>query len=573
MAAADRLLVLMAVVLAWASAVCWLTWLSHACWVDGLPTENDSLTRLSMLDWDVAHGRVGTHFFPRDGAPAGSAFHWTLPFDAFLLALASPFAAVRGWHEGLVLALRAMPSVAAAADVAAACWLCAALGFRRAVPWTALAVALMGGATAYAATAPGTHHAISGALAVAAMASAVSVLRLGGRRRAAVAAALLVLCTWNTIESVPEAAVVAAVLALGAVRLPGRKQSIRFLAAVLAFLAVVPMVVDPDPSGTLLARDRYSLIHVASLWTLCILLATGPVLVRIRPLSLLAIFSAAALPSLGLLALSPELRAFSDPVVRFHFVLRAMDLAPTWAFEGVRRDMECVTAIVAFACLAAATRRGRRGHALRFLVAVLVAETAKGWAYARLAQYAELPACVAFGVAAAWCVSRPRLVRPRWLLALAAAVACAVLCWQAAALATSVDDRHRLTGDCLIGDESARIIEQVVGDSVVMSDIWLAPELLARTTRPRTIAGPYHRDWAGIADVAGVLDGSQADVVRAILGRRKATFVLACLSERYLLRGVFSQWSLEGALFLGSPPAWLERIPLPSSDIGFYRIR
>jgi hypothetical protein len=569
----DRLLVVLVVVLSWSAVTCWLVILSRHFWYDGLSTDNDSLMRTSMLEWGLSHGSVATHFFPRDGAPGASAFHWTLPFDAVLLALAYPVSIFQGWHRGFLFALRIMPSLAAAADIASACWLCSALGFRRAVPWTALSVSTMGAAVAYGATAPGTHHALSGPIAVAMVASAVSLVRFGGRARATLAAAFFVLCSWNTIESVPEVALAAAIVAAGVIRRPGRVTSFRFFAAILAVLAVVPMVVDPDPSGTLLAHDRYSLLHVVSLWTFASLVAASPTLAKMRRFRLAAVLLAAAVPTLCLLAVSPPLEAFGDPLFRFHFLRMSADLKSAWYVEGARQDMEAVTVVLALACWTAFARKGSRGLALRAMVAALAALVIQAWAYDRLAQYGEISSCVAFGALCAWCVSplgriHPRL--PAWLAVAAGVVSLSL----EAFLLVAIPVQPKLYGNsCAVGRKSAEIIERTVGDKTILADFWTAPEVLARTTLPRVVAGPYHRDWLGISDVVRVLDGSQEDVVRGILARRHASFLLACLDEKFLEAGLFSQRSLAATLYFHADPPWLERIPIPSQDLGFYRVR
>jgi hypothetical protein len=552
---------------------------SSAYFLDGMPTSDDSLTRIAFLDWATAHGTLARHVFPRDAAPGALSLIWTTPFDIVVLAVAAPSALFHGWHDALRQAAFVMPAVTLAAACASVAYLCLALGLRRAAPWAAFLVPWCGGVCTVAMSLPVKHQMMSAAVATAALAASVHMALQPSTRRAIRAACLIVLTSWMSMETVPEICAAGAVLVAAASTRPGRRD-FAVLAAALAAAALVPIAMDPDPDGVLsFAIDRYSLLHVTGIWLLAAAVLLAPSMAKgtmSRRVALgCGLLTAAA--TLCAVARSNVPAAFSDPLLQYYFLKDNLDMQASWRFAAATTAMALPSAALILLAWGALRRVHRRqGPAWLLAVAILLVEVVLGWRFQRLGAYPSMLSLVVFGAALS-ALARSALRRlPRadvlgsTVPLIGSFLIVGILLAQAA-----VGKRHPVLvpAGCQIGGATAAVIQAAVPDrAIVMADLWFSPELLARTKELRTVAGPYHRNVEGIRDVAMTFGGTNDPAIRAILDRRHADFLLACLSPRYVGGGTYLQESLAPRLYLGKTPSWLEPIEIGRKNLKLYRV-
>lgn len=91
-------------------------------------------------------------------------------------------------------------------------------------------------------------------------------------------------------------------------------------------------------------------------------------------------------------------------------------------------------------------------------------------------------------------------------------------------------------------------------------------------TTPHTVlAGPYHRNARGLGDYLAILRGQEA-AVRAIIARRKITFLLVCPAEVERVRQTGARKeSFLRDLVSGARPSWLERLSV-DGDLMLFRV-
>jgi hypothetical protein len=550
----------------------------HAVSLDGLPTDNDSLTRIAFLEWAVGHGSFARHVFARDAAPFGLHLHWTAPYDVAFLAVSSPFAAVHGWHDGLREGAALMPAVMLVAACGAVAWLCLALGARRAMPWALMVLPLSGTIVGCAVQLPVKHPILCATLATLALASALRTTRTGGVGQSAWTAGWLVLAPWCGMEAMPGTLLAAAVLVAGSARRPTRRVSFLALAGFLAVGSVIPLLFDPDPDGALaLASDRYSPLHAVLLCDVAAWIALAPLLVRGSAAARGAVAAILAVPAVAVAAaLAARVPgALLDPLIHDYFVAGNIDLMPSWAFPAMAVDMALPTAAMAAAAVGALRAAGTRQSSYRICAFVaLAAEVALGWRYHRFSQYPAMLAPPFLGAAACWAWQRMSAriaLLPGHRVALSASLM-ALACY-ASRLPIALEAPLTVPSGCQLGRSTANMLADLVpANATLMTDVWIAPEVLARTREMRTVAGPYHRNLDGIRDVAATFAGSDDGAIRRALERRHASYVLACVSGPYVVGGAFRIHSLEVRLALGQVPPWLEPLALGTSAVRLYRV-
>jgi hypothetical protein len=551
----------------------------HGVFLDGLPTDNDSLTRIAFLEWAVAHGSLARHLFLRDGAPGGLHLHWTAPYDVFYLAVSSPFAAFHGWHRGLREGAVLMPEVMLVSACGALSWLCLAVGARRVMPWALLVLALSGTIVGCAVQLPVKHPILCATLATLALASAVRTVRRGGLGQAAWTSAWLVLAPWCGIEALPGTLLAGAVLVAASALRPTKRPTFLALSCCLAAGSLVPLLLDPDPDGLLvLASDRYSPLHAALLMDLAAWIAAAPILLRGATSARIALAAALAAPGLVVagVALTRVPEAILDPALHDYFVVGNIDMMPSWAFTAMALDMMLPTLAVIVAGLGALRSAGTRQSAFRLAAFVaLASEAALGWRFHRFSQYPSMLAPVFLGAAICWSWDSMRFRRARipehWV---ALALTLLIIAYQAPLLPCQAFDAPlTVPSGCQLGQSVAAALDtEVPAGATIMTDLWISPEVLARTEGFRTVAGPYHRNVAGIRDVAATFMGNDDGAIRQVLARRKATYVLACVTRPYVLSGIFRRYSLEVRLALGQAPYWLTQLPTGSPSLLLYRV-
>jgi hypothetical protein len=99
----------------------------------------------------------------------------------------------------------------------------------------------------------------------------------------------------------------------------------------------------------------------------------------------------------------------------------------------------------------------------------------------------------------------------------------------------------------------------------------LGPPILAHTAHA-ALAGPYHRDTAGLRDALDVFTGS-AEEAHDIALRRGLELVVLCRGDA--VTGMAARDAPDGFaadLMAGRTPTWLERIPGPG-PLSIWRVR
>jgi hypothetical protein len=92
----------------------------------------------------------------------------------------------------------------------------------------------------------------------------------------------------------------------------------------------------------------------------------------------------------------------------------------------------------------------------------------------------------------------------------------------------------------------------------------------------RVIAGPYHRNGAGILDIVSALAGADEREARRILDRRRAEFIVLCAGgSPTLALGRRDARGLTARLLRNDVPSWLEQVPVARGmdrRLGIFRI-
>jgi hypothetical protein len=543
--------------------------------LDGLPTDTDSMTRIAFLDWATANGGLNHHLFMRDGGSHGLQLHWTAPFDVILLAASAPFAALHGWHDGIREGVRfVMPSLQIAFGCAAVSWLCLSLNARRALPWALALVPFCGPFTILAVTIPAKYQMTSAAIATVALASSFRLARFGTPRQAAWTVAWLVLTAWMSIETLPEVMAVSCVVLVGAACRTNARRAYRSFSAILVPAALLPMVLDWGPEGFFsLAADRYSLLHVMMFWLLSAGVVYAPAVVdrgdRRRPLIILCLAAAAC--GIAFLAWRHVPAVYSNKLIWLYFLDSNLDMQSSW-LPAFRNDMIMPTLAVVVALVATLRRAGRPQARWRLLaVGILLGETALAWKFHRLAGY---PAVLSVAVLGAALASVAGALGSRSGLA---ALPTAALAAVAVFLVTRVG--HGPFGPpvrqpCEMGDGVARAVRAAVPEenAIVLADIWSMPELLARVPGVRTVAGPYHRAVDAMSQTALAFIYPDEKVLRDVMAKWGATYVMACVAPERLQSGYFYGRSFLVLMATGDVGPSFVAVPTGSPYIKLYRL-
>ncbi len=549
---------------------------------DGVSVDTDTLQRLAMLKWCIPHGMLASCRFARDAAPDGMPLHWTLPYNALLALVATPFVPNAGWSRSIDYASLVVGPIAFLLQCAAAARLCAAARMRSLAPWALLVLAVPQAATAFDGVGVASHHPFASALATMAMAASLSFALRGTTARALEAAAWTVLSCWEGMDSIAALVAAWAVAAFGASGRRPTERGVLAYAICLAGLCPLPLVFDPDPAGVAaLSVDRYSCFHALCLFCMaaalpaCAAAGHGSA-AWTRAWRCAAV---AAMPALALAAVAVVRTpgAFKDARIVAYFLRHNADMASAWHSAGL-------LSLVAFPALAAlplatvaAWRRRRRPSSAAFALAlgVIASDLALGLARQRLAAYAGMIAAPVVGAAL-----RRLVARQGGGTAADATAALAALCTATAVLSALIAAPAGLADlgkpgadapECRIGAAaSTRIRAMLPPGSIVMADVWLSPELLERTGL-RTVAGPYHRNLSGLRDEAEVFAGADDARAEAILKRRGAVALLACVTPGYVaLTDVFGPRSLEARLAAGEIPGWLRQVDIGMGPARLY---
>jgi len=136
----------------------------------------------------------------------------------------------------------------------------------------------------------------------------------------------------------------------------------------------------------------------------------------------------------------------------------------------------------------------------------------------------------------------------------------------AAAMLRAAPDGARPAGpDCAIPAVAAALDDPAFmggRDRIIMSHPNDAPMLLYWTGN-RTVAGPYHRNVQGLADVARFMTSRDGRGAREIAARRGISHVLICPGRALAWPPLGAGDTLFERLAAGRPPGWLAAQPWP----------
>jgi hypothetical protein len=527
-------------------AAAWAVFAICALWLTrgGMALDTDSAMRLAQVRdllsgqgwYDTVQHRMNT--------PYGLSMHWSRLVDGplALLMLVSERFAFTAWPLLLlacVLLLLARIAFVVGGRVAAI---------------TVLLLALLC-TEIYGAFSPGNidHHGLQLALMLAALLGLVE-------QRPVLSAAAVTLGLGVGLESLPYGL---AGIAIAALWLRDNPRRAWIFGLALAGMALVLLV---TVSAAVPVCDSYSLFHAA----LLVVGGAGIAAISRLPRYRLAAFATLAAVLLALAVLLNPVclagpYAGMDARMRVLFLARINEARPVWEFFQLAPSQTVGGYLYgAFAlamCAFAPPGRARNCVAAFAAIALLVATfQIRGVSFAILF---ALP-----GLAAAL----TRSLLPRGIVWLAAAV----LLGSSGAFTLAgvmlegpehVDKRvtafHRQEG---CGGPAAMTLLNALPPGRVAGFVDQGPAILAHT-KNSAIAGPYHRNQAGILDTYDIFTGPDA---RAILKRRGIDYVMTCRAapdwEFYRARG-----GLVAQLAAGQVPAWLISAG-KNGDVEIYRI-
>lgn len=518
--------------------LCWLVFAGAMLWLAGVTLDTDSAMRLAEVR-DLLHGQSWfdtTQY--RMNAPFGVPMHWSRLVDApiaLLIRLA-----------GETIALTAWPLLLFAAVLAALARLAFAAGGRAPVP----IVLLLSLSCVFLLPlfAPGSidHHNLQIALMLWTMVFAIE-------RRPRLMALAVALSLGVGLEVLPYA-ILAILAALFWLRDDPKRAREFGLVLAAAALALLFGVTARRYQGTPVC-DTYSLFYAALLVAGGAGLAAISVLPRHRfaALGLLALLLAALAALVDPLCLAGPYGGM-DMQLRLIFLARINEARSAWDFAGFAPS-EFVGGFV-YACVLLTggffAPPGRaRGVLLAFAGAALITS---------LWQVRAVPFAIFFALPG-FAAALARLWHRRAL-----GLALALLLGNQAALAfagVAIEGRTRHDARiaafaaqvaCAAPDAVGLLNAQPPGRVAAFVD--QGPAILVYT-KDSVIAGPYHRDAAGILDTYRLFTAPQARA-RALLRARGISYVMVCTAAPDW--GFYRAHGHDGlAMVLGSghAPAWL----------------
>lgn len=551
------------------------------------------LVRVQLL-LDGAAGWYDNTIY-RSNWPYGESHHWTRPLDVLIVLLYGLFLPFTTGEQALAIAGAVISPLCLFATCVAGLWATKPL-----IPGPARflmlpAMLIQPGILEYGIAGRADHHALIYFFVVCALGGWIRVLMdRGASRGAVVAGGCTALGLWVSPEVLLPLALFflsAGVAWIHAGRLV-EAVNVRFAAVLVGTLAVA-LVLERPPSDWLAAEyDRLSLPHlfVAGTALMVFLLVRAlPDRMRSVPSHRFAVGLAAGLVA-AVLVLVAFPSFFRGPWVDvdrevisvwLHGVSELQPIFPrrlldVGSFVGLLGPaFVVVPALVAWIRSdGIATSKGR---VWLFLLASLCVYVPLAAAQLRFVTYAgaifaivlvELVRRVYGRIEARWSERWqpiPRAGATAALLVGFRAAGLAVAGVFALATAEPADARTAGRGTCPLDRVSGALMHGAVpaADSLVIATfIDFGPELLYRTHH-RVLAGPYHRNAAGILDSYSILAGPPAEAER-LLGARQVDLLLICppADSAYFGRG--GESSLYRLLRDGTPPDWA--IPLSFDD-------
>jgi len=529
----------------------WLLFAAMALWLahGNLALDTDSAMRLVQVrDLLAGQGWFDT-VQHRMNAPYGLPMHWSRLVDAplALLSLISERVALTLWPLALFAALLLLLSrLAARLDVR--------LGGRPAMALVLILTLFC--PELYAIFTPGNidHHGLQLVLMLAALAGVVE-------RRPYLTAIVVAVSLGVGLETLPYVLV-----AIGFSLVDqDRARKFGLTLAVLSLLLLVATTADPYRTAPVC--DTYSLFYA-------VLLACGGV--GAAAISLLPRHRVVALIGLGValaaiaVLLNPACLAGPygglDARMQTLFFARINEAHPVWDFFRLSPSQTVggyVYAVFALVLCFAAPAGRARNIAIAFAMVALAVATF---------QYRATPFVLVFalpGLAAALTVlwDRYGLILFAVVLIFANGVAFTLAASLAEGQERVATRATAFVRQVACGEEPAMAALKSLAPGRVAGFVDQGPAILAYTPQG-AIAGPYHRDAAGILDSYEIFAGKNP---RAVLDRRGVDYVMTCRGapdwDFYRAQG-----GLVAELAQNRKPDWLTPVG-PSGDVVVYRVK
>lgn len=575
------------ILLAWAAASGLFLYLAGQRLETGVSGGPDDYLRLVQVrDFLAGQGwfDVSQH---RLNVPDAAPMHWSRLVDlpvAALILLAEPFA---GRANAELFAIMAVPLLIMLAVMA-----CLGVVTRRLLSVRHVPAALFlmfCSPLLYLQLRPLRidHHGWQIALGIAAVAALVS---LRGRRAGALAGAAMAVSLQVSIEGLPFAAAIAALLAFHAWRDRAQTDGLLvYLGALAGGSALLFMLTQPAANWGAAWCDAIMPAYLAAFgasFACCAALRAQWVVGLVRRGAVLAVAAAAA--GAALLAVNPACAAgpFSalDPVVHDYWYVRVQEGLPVWETNMVLAAMVVCSFVLSAAGYAAAIRREREPEmrARWITMAALFASAALvGTFVLRASAFAMLIGIpgIVFLLAAA--MKRAERVRPPWRVFPMLAVlilfvpytpGVAVTVLESEAEADDRTARRAVRSECEAPANYAELA--ALPPSRVLSPLDGVPAMLTATPHGFVASG-HHRNNDAMREVILAFSAPTGSEAHALARRRGLDYLVVCRDTNEMLTymeaapGGFAEQLNEGRA-----PDWLQPVGEPDADqlVRIYRI-
>jgi len=574
--------------------------------LDGQFLGPDSYMRLVRVTELLETGRWYDSTLLRSNAPYGEDLHWTRPFDLMLLGVAAPLALLMDWRQSLHVAGVVISPLLQFATAFAFAWASAALFSRK--QWVILAAALFlhPAAGSYALAGRADHHVALFLVFMLMLGFTLRALsaRPDAGRQAALAGACAGLGLWLSVELILGLAACLTGLTVQWLLTPGTKAN-RCLGFSLGLWGAVgaAMLIEWPPSALLEPLyDEISVVHFAlaslvlvawlAIWALETKGWPGRSLAfRTLLLGVTGIVCLAAFYSVFPLFFAGPM-ATIDPRINpiWHDGVTEMRDALPISLKGLEEFLIYLGGgLIALPCCVFFLRRswGRESaYQWLFLTIAVLAFLIIGTLHVRFSPYAALVYLFPFGqlLSATFAHAdklesdlRRGLIRGGMIsLVLAGPLFLAVPLGKLGKDSKQGDMAASIAESCDFTALAAYLEQPVVhqGQSLtILALLDYGPELLYRTSH-RIIAGPYHRNGAGIYDSHEMLATTDPRESQALMTERGVDLVLLCpqRGERAFFSNPNGKASLYYRLKDGETFDWLRPQDLPANLTKQFRL-
>lgn len=575
-------------------------WLFYPELLGGSQVDPDGYMRLVRVRDLLENGAWYDSIVARSNWPYGESLHWTRPLDVLIVALTLPLRFILTPADALAAAGSIVSPFLHLLLSITAVWVIAPIvpGPERHLVMPA-AFAQMGVLT-YGSLGRADHHMLIFLFFTLSLGAWIRALLEPQDRRSAFLAGAL---TGAGIWVGPEALLPLALLFLsGAIVwiIDGEMYqwpNIRFCAGLC--IAIAGALIIERPLSDLLAAefDRVSVAHLhISVIALVFWLAAGarrrgfadapPRVARV-----VRAVTGAALAVIILLALHPRFLQGPwegvDPAVIAVWLSRVAELQPTFprSLEDVGRFVSMLGgALLAIPFITVWWWRepdAKRRRVWLLLLTSQLVYVPLAAAQLRFSPYAGIIAAIAGVELLRRAFARWETVPGLKLGVMRLTLILGVLLWPiilgqalAGLLSNGSDASRAATYSCDLTRAAALLNDpEVTGAAprTVAAFIDFGPEILYRTPH-RIIAGPYHRNRAGIMDSHELLSTAEESRALDIARRRDVDLILLCPSRDMQYFSGNDAMSLYGRLIRGELPGWITEVPLGESGFRLYRV-